>query len=48
MRPHLLDVETGRLQTPGEVRVEGDRIVTVGARSSAARVPRSSISAGPP
>ena len=28
---HLLDVETGRLQTPGEVRVEGDRIVAVGA-----------------
>jgi len=28
---HLLDIETGRLQTPGEVRVEGDRIVAVGA-----------------
>ena len=28
---HLLDVETGRLQTPGEVRVEGERIVAVGA-----------------
>ena len=28
---HLLDVETGRLQTPGEVRVEGDRIVAVGS-----------------
>jgi imidazolonepropionase-like amidohydrolase len=28
---HVLDVETGRLQTPGEVRVEGDRIVAVGA-----------------
>src|SRR5580700_2841992 len=28
---HLLDVETGRLQTPGEVRVEGARIVAVGA-----------------
>jgi imidazolonepropionase-like amidohydrolase len=28
---HLLDIETGRLQTPGEVRVEGDRIVEVGA-----------------
>jgi imidazolonepropionase-like amidohydrolase len=27
---HLLDIETGRLQTPGEVRVEGDRIVAVG------------------
>ena len=27
---HLLDVDTGRLQTPGEVRVEGDRIVAVG------------------
>ena len=27
---HLLDVETGRLQTPGEVRVEGERIVAVG------------------
>jgi imidazolonepropionase-like amidohydrolase len=27
---HLLDVETGRLQTPGEVRVEGDRILAVG------------------
>src|SRR5271156_1926264 len=28
---HLLDIETGRLQTPGEVRIEGDRIVAVGA-----------------
>jgi imidazolonepropionase-like amidohydrolase len=28
---HLLDVETGRLQTPGEVRVEGDRIVAAGS-----------------
>ena len=28
---HLLDVETGRLQTPGEVRIEGERIVAVGA-----------------
>jgi imidazolonepropionase-like amidohydrolase len=28
---HLLDVETGRLRTPGEVRVEGERIVAVGA-----------------
>jgi imidazolonepropionase-like amidohydrolase len=28
---HLLDVESGRLQTPGEVRVEGERIVAVGA-----------------
>jgi imidazolonepropionase-like amidohydrolase len=27
---HLLDVETGRLQTPGEVRIEGERIVAVG------------------
>ncbi len=27
---HLLDIETGRLLTPGEVRVEGDRIVAVG------------------
>jgi imidazolonepropionase-like amidohydrolase len=27
---HLLDVETGRLQTPGEVRVEGERIVAAG------------------
>src|ERR1700733_14100260 len=27
---YLLDVETGRLQTPGEVRVEGARIVAVG------------------
>ena len=27
---HLLDVATGRLQTPGEVRVEGERIVAVG------------------
>jgi imidazolonepropionase-like amidohydrolase len=27
---HLLDIETGRLETPGEVRVEGDRIVAVG------------------
>jgi imidazolonepropionase-like amidohydrolase len=28
---HLLDVETGRLLTPGEVRVEGERIAAVGA-----------------
>ena len=28
---HLLDVETGRLQTPAEVRIEGERIVAVGA-----------------
>src|SRR5271156_5888538 len=27
---HLLDIETGRLQTPGEVRIEGERIVAVG------------------
>src|SRR3984957_14109058 len=27
---HLLDIETGRLRTPGEVRVEGERIVAVG------------------
>jgi len=29
---HLLDVESGRLVTPGEVRVEGDRIVAAGTR----------------
>ena len=28
---HLLDVETGRFVTPGEVLVEGERIVAVGA-----------------
>lgn len=29
---HLLDIDTGRLVTPGEVLVEGERIVAVGSR----------------
>jgi imidazolonepropionase-like amidohydrolase len=29
---HLLDIETGRLVSPGEVVVEGDRIRQVGAK----------------
>ena len=28
---HLLDIDTGRLVTPGEVLIEGERILTVGA-----------------
>ena len=38
---HLFDVETGRLETPGEVRIEGERIVAVGtavARSADAEI----------
>ena len=34
---HLLDVGTGRVVSPGEVLVEGERITAVGAGRGASR-----------
>ena len=45
---HLLEVDTGRIVTPGEILVEGDRITAVGTSvAPSGRAPNSSISAIP-
>ena len=44
---HLLEVDTGRLVTPAEVLIDGERIVAVGSACRIRPAPRSSISARP-